>query len=361
MASPNIFIFAPADETGVSHRKLEAAGCKLRFGQASWHTPKGDNEETMVGMARDAVALAGTSIRSSPISRRIISASPDLRIVAKYTIGVDDVDVEAATELGVLVCHGPTESNWGGVAEGAMAMMLAILKKTRERDLWVKDGGWRDAKLQGTYIGRRQNLHQDGYAGITIGLIGFGRVGRRFADLLAPWRARVIACDPYVDQSVFVHHNVERVDQETLLRTSDVVSLHVVLNKETRHMIGEREFALMKPTAVFLNTARGQAVDEDALFHALDRDKIAGAAIDVFEDEPVAKQSPLLGLGHKILVSPHMVSGNHGSGLGPGIVWGTEAVLKALRGDLPDNVFNKEVIPRWRQRFGGKSVLPKSI
>jgi phosphoglycerate dehydrogenase-like enzyme len=359
MASPKVFIFAPADEDGASHRKLEAAGCQLSFGQASWHTPKGDNEDAIVAMAKSADALAGTSIRSSPISRRVISSSPNLRIVAKYTIGVDDVDVEAATELGVLVCHAPTESNWGGVAEGAMAMMLAMLKKVRERDEAVKAGGWRDTGLMGTYVGRRQSVHQDGYGGLTIGLIGLGRIGRRFADLLAPWRARIIACDPYVDRSVFVHHNVERVDLDTLLRTSDVVSLHVVLNKETRRMIGEREFGLMKPTAIFLNTARGGAVDEDALFHALDGNKIAGAAIDVFEDEPVAKQSPLLSLGNKILVSPHMVSQNRGSGLGPGIVWATESVLAALRGELPDNVFNKEVIPRWRQRFGGKSVLAR--
>jgi phosphoglycerate dehydrogenase-like enzyme len=124
-------------------------------------------------------------------------------------------------------------------------------------------------------------------------------------------------------------------------------------------MMGEREFGLMKPSAIFLNTARGGAVDEHALFRALDSDKIAGAAIDVFEDEPVAKQSPILSLGHKILVSPHMVSGNRGSGLGPGITWATESVLAALHGEVPDNVFNKEVIPRWRQRFGGKSILAR--
>jgi len=112
-----VFIFAPADETGEMHRKLEQAGCELTLGKAGWHTPKGDNEEEMAALARDADALTGTSIRSSPITRRIMESSDRLRIVAKYTIGVDDVDVDAATELGILVCHGPTESNWGGVAE----------------------------------------------------------------------------------------------------------------------------------------------------------------------------------------------------------------------------------------------------
>ena len=122
-------------------------------------------------------------------------------------------------------------------------------------------------------------------------------------------------------------------------------------------MISADQFALMKPTAIFLNTSRGYTADEDALFDALDKDRIAAAGLDVFEDEPLDPQSPLLGLGDKILVSPHMISSNRGSGLGPGIAWGTESVLAALRGEVPDNVFNKEVIPAWRARFAGKSLI----
>src|SRR5690348_3227709 len=117
MTAPKVFLFAPADKEGETHRQLEQAGCELVFGNASWETPLGDNEAEMALMAQSAVALAGTSIRSSPITRRIMQASDDLRIVAKYTIGVDDVDVEAATDLGILVTHSPTESNWGAVAE----------------------------------------------------------------------------------------------------------------------------------------------------------------------------------------------------------------------------------------------------
>src|SRR5436190_16901098 len=130
----------------------------------------------MIGMARGCDALMGTSIRNAPISQRIMQASDRLRIVAKYTIGTDDVDVEAATELGILVAHGPTESNWGGVAEGTIAAMLTMLKKSRERDRSLKEsGGWRDANLQGAYVGSRA----DGYPGITLGLIGLGRIGSR--------------------------------------------------------------------------------------------------------------------------------------------------------------------------------------
>ncbi|MGH7346374.1 MAG: NAD(P)-dependent oxidoreductase, partial [Candidatus Rokuibacteriota bacterium] len=189
MSSPKVFVFAPVEEARDSHKRLEAEGCELRLGKASWDTPHGNGEPELIRMAQGAHALMGTSIRNVPISRTIMKSSPELRIVAKYTIGVDDVDVEAATEMGILVCHGPTESNWGGVAEGMIAAMLTMLKKVRERDRHLKDGGaWRDPALQGTYLGARA----DGYGGITLGLIGLGRIGSRIATLLRPWRMRIL-------------------------------------------------------------------------------------------------------------------------------------------------------------------------
>lgn len=348
-----VFIFAPSDPTEATHRRLEQNGCELVLGKAGWHTPKGNNEDEIVSLAQDAYALMGTSIRSSPINRRIMEASPHLRIVAKYTIGVDDVDVDAATDLGVLVTHGPTESNWGGVAEIAMTMMLTLLKKVRERDENMKAGGWRAEELMGTYLGTRQ----DGYEGITIGLVGLGRVASRLADLLRPWRLRVIAYDPYVPKAKFALAGVQSVDYETLLRESDVVSFHVVLTGETRHMLGASQIAMMKPSAILLNTSRGPVVDENALAEALDRGTIAGAAMDVFEDEPLPQESPLRELGHKVLLSPHMASSNLRSGLGPGIEWATDSVLAALRGQVPDNVYNTDVIPLWQQRFGGRLAI----
>jgi phosphoglycerate dehydrogenase-like enzyme len=288
-----------------------------------------------------------------------MDSAPELRIIAKTTIGVDDVDLEAATERVIMVTHCPTESNWGGVAEGTMAIMLSLLKKVRERDDAVKRGEWRDPSLQGFYLGRRQ----DGYAGLTIGIIGLGRIGRRFADLLTPWRIRLLACDPYVDISRFILSNAERVDLETLLKESDIVSLHVALTNETRKMIGARELTLMKPDAILINTSRGQVVDETALAEALQSDKLLAAGIDVFEDEPPPTDSPLLKLGHKVLLSPHMATSNLKSGLKPGVEWATRSVFAALRGEVPDNVYNKEVIPKWLERFGGRRVagLAKNI
>jgi phosphoglycerate dehydrogenase-like enzyme len=353
MKAAKVLIFAPADQTGETHRRLEAEGCDLLLGKASWDTPQGNSEPEMVSMAQECDALMGTSIRNTPISRTVMESSGNLRIVAKYTIGTDDVDVEAATELGILVTHGPTESNWGGVAEGTITAMLAMLKKARERDRHLKEGGdWRKPELQGTYLGSRA----DGYRGITLGLIGLGRIGSRVATLLRPWKMRILATDPYVPDAKFTEHGVERADLDTLLRESDVVSLHVVLTRETRHMIGLEQLALMKPAAILINTSRGPCVQEPALVEALLRGQIAGAALDVFEEEPLPRDSQLRNLGDTVLLSPHMVSANVGSGLGPGIRWATESVLHALRGEVPDNVYNKEVIPRWQSRFGGKSV-----
>lgn len=352
MSAARIMIFAPVADGGEAHGRLEAHGCELVLGKASWDTPQGNSEAEMIEMARGSDALMGTSIRNAPISRTIMQASDRLRIVAKYTIGTDDVDVDAATELGILVAHSPTESNWGGVAEGTIAAMLTSLKKLRERDRFLKAGGWRDAQLQGTYVGSRA----DGYAGITLGLIGLGRIGSRVATLLRPWKMRILATDPYVPEARFAEHGVTRVDLPTLLRESDVVSLHVVLTRETRHMMGTKEFALMKPTALFINTSRGPCVQEGALVEALLKNQIGAAALDVFEEEPLGADSQLRNLGDRVLLSPHMVSSNVGSGLGPGIRWATDSVLAALRGDVPDNVYNKKVIPLWERRFGGRSV-----
>lgn len=353
MTQPKVFVFSPLAGSEGSYRRLEDAGCRYSLGESSWHIPGAENEAEMCAMARQSAALMGTSLRSSPISAAVLGSAEELRIVAKYTIGIDDIDVDAATELGILVTHCPTESNWGGVAEGTIAMMLALLKKTWERDEHVKQGGWRHPSLEGVYLGARQ----DGYAGITVGIVGLGRIGSRVADLLAPWRVRILATDPYVDRSKFVHHNATQVDLATLLELSDVVSLHVTLTEETRQMIGAAELGLMKPTAVLINTSRGRTVDEDALFHTLDRGDIAAAALDVFDIEPLDPQSPLLGLGQKVLLSPHMVAMNVGAGLGPGIEWATSSVLAALDGEVPDNVYNIDVIPRWRERFEGKSLL----
>ncbi len=354
--SAKVFAFAP-EKPGTftaSEKKLQTAGCEVVQGSAGWHTPQGNSEPEMIAASRGSDALMGTSIRSTPITRAIMQASPDLRIVAKYTIGYDDVDVASATELGIIVTHSPTEANWGGVAEGSMAMMLAMLKKVRERDEAMKGGKWRSEDLQGAYVGSRL---QDGYDGLTIGIVGLGRIGRRLADLLKPWRVKILACDPYCEVARFTLSGVHRVDLDTLLRQSDVVSLHCTLNESSQSLINAKTLAIMKPSAILLNAARGGIIDEKALVSALETGVIAGAALDVFEHEPLSPSSPLLKLGYKVLLSAHMVSGNRNSGIKPGAIWAAQNVAAALRGELPENIVNPDVLPRWKQRFIAKAII----
>src|SRR3954451_7825119 len=350
MSRPKILNYAPREEPQEIRRALAKAGYRMVIGDVAWQLAQHSCEDAFVEAARDAVALMGTSIRRTPISRRVLSASQRLRLIAKYTVGVDDVDVEAASELGILVCHAPTEANCFAVAEHTMAAMLTLLKKVRERDAAVRAGRWRERSLFGTYVGNRQS---DGFAGITIGIVGLARIGTRLAQLLAPWRARVIAYDPYIEPARFLLAGVQPVHYETLLRQSDVLTFHVVLSKETRNMLGERELALMKPNAIIINMARGWLVDEAALAKAIRAERIAGAAIDAFEVEPLPAKSPLRKLGDKVLLSPHAASFTEGGELRPGIEWATRSVLTALAGEVPDNVYNKDVIPLWQERFGG--------
>ena len=346
MNRPRVLIYRPVDESGASHRELEAAGCDVVVAPAT------ADRAALAALASGADVLLGATFRGQ-MDREFLSISPRLRLVSKYTIGVDDVDVEAASALGVLVTHCPTEANWGGVAEGAVAMMLAVLKRIRERDRHVKAGGWREPPIYGTYVGKRA----DGYPGITIGIVGLGRAGGRVADLLRPWGARVLAADPYIEAGKFARHGVERTDLDTLLRESDVVTLHCNLTAETRGLVDRRRLALMKPTAVLVNTARGAIVDLEALCDALQAHALAAAALDVLAEEPIPRDAGILRFADRVLLSPHMVAANQGGTLGAAIPWAAEAALAALRGELPQRIYNTEAVAKWQERFGGKSLL----
>ena len=355
MTKPNVLIFAPRDEPAEILARLESVGVSLTYGEKDWQwVRKPENEDQVIAAARESVGLMGSMVRCAPITRRVLESAQRLRIVAKYTVGVDDVDIEAATELGVMVCHAPTEANCYGVAETTMTFILAMLKKVQERDAAVRAGRWREPSLMTTFLGARVS---EGTSGITIGLVGLGRIALRVAQLLAPWRVRIIAFDPYAEPWKFQLANAERVDYETLLRESDVVSFHVVLTNETRFMMDEAELALCKTGATIINTARGKVIREEALARSIASGHIAGAALDVFEDEPLPMDSPLRALGTKVLLSPPAASYNAGGELRPGMVWAVQSMLTALRGGVPDNVYNKQVIPRWLERFGGASVI----
>ena len=354
MEKPIVKIYHAVDETGDSYMRMEKAGIKVDWQRGVWDSNEKDRHEEEIIFDADTVVGVGVANRTIQITRKSLESAPQLRMIAKYTNGYDNVQVDAASELGIIVVHSPTESNWGGVAEGTMAYILCLLKKVREKDRAVKSGNWRDPSLFGTYVGSRIS---DGYEGITIGIIGLGRIGSRLADLLAPWRVTLLAHDPYVEDAKFVHHNVKRMDLETLLKQSDVVTLHCDLNEETINLISTEALEKMKSTAILVNAARGPCVDLNALVDALLQEKIAGAALDALTEEPPNPQSALLGLEDKVLLSPHMITANHGGGLIPAIPWVEAAVYSALKGEVPNHVVNVDVLPKWRERFGGKSLL----
>jgi phosphoglycerate dehydrogenase-like enzyme len=239
------------------------------------------------------------------------------------------------------------------VAEGTIALLLALLKKLESRSAWVKGGGWRSDDLRGTYLGSRE----DGYQGITLGLVGLGRVGRRVAELLAPWKIKLLASDPYIDESVFRQSGAESVSLDNLLSRSDVVSLHCPLTEETDGLINAAKLARMKPGAILINTARGRIVDVDAVCDALEIDQLGAAAFDVLPEEPPPPGARILAAGDRVMLSPHMVAANFGGTLGAAAPWATDAVLAALEGKVPPRVYNEQAIEDWKARFAGKPLL----
>ena len=167
----------------------------------------------------------------------------------------------------------------------------------------------------------------------------------------------MIAYDPYVQPSHFLDpRRAGRSTTRRLLRESDLVSFHVVLTKETRYMFGEEQIKLMKPHAVVVNTSRGKVIDEKAVARAIAEGRLRGTAIDAFEEEPLPMDSPLRQLGNRALLSPHSASYTEGGELRQGVDWATRSVLTALKGGIPDNVYNKDVLPLWKQRFGGAAI-----
>ena len=352
MPEPKVFVFAPADTDSLE--ELESAGCSLTLGSANWSDPTGDSTERLAEMASGADALAGTSIKGAKISRDVLSASEGLRIVAKYTVGVDEIDVDAATELGILVTHAPTEANWGGVAETTVTKMLTLLKNTRERDEHLKTGGpWRSEALTGVHLGTRE---EDGYEGIVLGLIGLGRIGSRVSKLMAPWGMRIVAHDPYVADEHFAELGVERLAGRPAAAVRRGQPARHPDPRDPPHYQLARAGAHEALGGADQHVA-GPAVDEPALVEALNGNVIAGAALDVFEVEPLPMESPLRSMGSNVLLSPHMSSHNVGGGIGPGIKWGTADVLHALRGEEPEHVYNVEALPAWRERFQGRSLI----
>ena len=285
-------------------------------------------EDEVIAKARDADALI---VMASPVTRRVMEALEGLKVVVRGGVGYDVIDVPAATELGVVVVNIP--DIWiREVANHALALLLAWNRKIVALDRDVRSGAWA-SRVSGTATGA---LH-----GETVGVVGLGNIGSAFARRAAALEMRVIACDPYVAPAKFAALNVERVSLDTLAAQADYVSVHTLLNAETRHLIGEAFLRRMKPTACLVNTSRGPVVDEHALVRALEEGRLAGAALDVFEEEPLAKDSRLRGMDNVVL-TPHAAYFSSPAVAQIPLRCGEE-VARVFTGERPWNVVNPEV------------------
>ena len=285
-------------------------------------------EDEMIARTRDADALVTSS---SPVTRGVMGALEGLKVVARTGVGYDVIDVRAATELGVVVVNIP--DIWvREVANHALALLLAWNRKIITLDRQVHAGVW-SAGVPGERTGA---LH-----GETVGIVGLGNIGSAFARRVAAFETKVIAHDPYVDDARFAALGVERVSLEALAKRADYVSVHTLLNEGTRHLIGEAFFRRMKPTAILINTSRGPVVDEAALAEALAEKRLAGAALDVWEQEPIAADNPLLRMDN-VIATPHAAYFSTAAVAQVPRRCGEE-LARALTGRRPLNVVNPEV------------------
>jgi D-3-phosphoglycerate dehydrogenase len=216
-----------------------------------------------------------------------------LRVVARHGVGYDSVDVAAMTRAGILVTHTPS-SMPRPVATIALTFVLSLAGKLFLKDRLTREGRWQE----------RMDHMGMGLTGRTLGVVGAGRIGKELLRMARVFDLKLVAADPHVNSIELGYLGARKVDLDTLLREADFVVTCCLLDDTTRHLIGARQFALMKPTAHFVNVARGPIVDEKALIEALRARRIAGAALDVFEQEPVAADNPLLTMDNVIL-TPH--------------------------------------------------------
>jgi len=292
-------------------------------------------EADLIAAARDADVILASHLET--ISRGVMEAAPRLRLIIVPFIGTDKIDIPAATRLGVLVANSPTPENFIAVAEATIGLILMLLKRVKHNEAKLRRGEWAQRQDRGEFL-----------FGKTVGLVGLGRVGSHVARRLVNWDVRLLASDPYVPMAQAEALDVTLVDLDTVLVESDVVSLHASLTDETRGLIGEKELRRMKPTAVLVNTARGEMADEEALVRAIGEGWIAGAAVDAFVKEPLPPGNPLRGVDlERLILTPHNVSHSE-AGRRANLRLAFEQILAATRGEAPVHCVNPEAIPHWR-------------
>jgi glyoxylate reductase len=301
-----------------------------------WPHDEPPPHDELVRRAADADALL--TMLTDPIDAAVLDAGRRLRLVAQMAVGYDNVDVAAATECGILVTNTPgvlTETT----ADLAFALLLAAARRVVEGDRLTRTGGWK--RWHPSFL-----LGQDVH-GATLGIVGLGQIGLAVARRARGFDMRILYHDRTRHPQAEAELGAEYVSLDRLLGESDFVSLHVPLASQTRHLIGQRELSLMKPSAVLVNAARGAVVDQQALCAALKERRIAAAGLDVAEIEPIPVDDPLLTLDN-VVVTPHIGSASVATRARMAEM-AVESVLQALRGELPSNCVNAEAFSRRKQ------------
>jgi D-3-phosphoglycerate dehydrogenase len=312
---------------------LEGAGCTVRQipAEARTWTP-----ELIENYAPTADAWLGT-FPGLKLPRHVLERSERARLVVSSIIGTDFIDVAAASELGILVAHGAMAENFDGMAEAGVMLISALRKALPGKVAALAEGRWKPVPA-GHMV-----------KGATIGIIGFGRIGQGVARRLQGWDCEVIAHDPYLGAEKAAAAGAELVSLEALLERSDVVVMLVTLTEETRHLIDAAAIARMKPGAHLINIGRGGCVDEAALLAALDEGRLAGAAIDTWETEPLPADHPLR-RHPKVIATGHVVG--HSEELYARIPEvAAENMLRGLRGLEPLHIRNPDALPAWHARM----------
>jgi len=313
-----------AGYVGIIRAELEKVGAELVEIEAS-------TEERRIEGARDCDAY----IARGPVTRRLIESMHRCKIIATPSVGFDNIDVEAATECGIVVNNVP-DVFIEEVADHTMMLLLACAKKLSPLDRLLKERGWADARRILPPVVR--------IYGKTLGFVAFGNIPRATARRAQTFGLRCVAYDPYISEVIMTERGVTPVGLEDVFRLSDFVSVHVPLNKETHHLIREDHFRLMKKSAYFIHTGRGGVVDDQALIKALREGWIAGAGIDVFEQEPTDPDNPLFKMDN-VVVTPHTASySEHRITATPKRTG--EEIAAMLTGKWPRSIVNPEVKER---------------
>jgi D-3-phosphoglycerate dehydrogenase len=273
------------------------------------------------------------------IGRDFLAQCPQILVVSASGAGFDAIDVAACTEAGVIAVN-QTGGNREAVGEHTLGLMLSLTKRIGETDKALRTGAVVDRIA---YMG-------DDLYGKTVGIVGFGNTGTRVAELCSGLFAMtVLAYDPYVGENAIAARGARKVELAELLQQADFVSLHCPLTAETTRMIGAREYAQMKTGAFFVTAARGGIHDEAALYDALKSGHLAGAGVDVWEQEPPPADHPLLTLPN-VIASPHTAGVTHAARRRLALM-AAEQLIDILRGGQPQRMLNAEVLPRFRERF----------